>query len=837
MPPTATPPASQLSPSAIVRRTWLPAVALAAAALMAVQEQSASRMLIWPWQLLYWGGAFAAGLGLIHSLLAPPHQITALERPWAWALGAAALALVLSTTASPFRDQILPWVAWPLATLAVVAAAARAFGAAESGLPLRRVCLVALGVIGVALSFTSLTMLASDLAASLSLREGTPFAGGSLWAGYLGSRNTQPLGHANYTAGSALLFLPILIGLAWSSRGWMRLAWSIGTTACLAMFFSGGSRGALIGLAAMIGLGVVLIWRSGRVKKLPILLAAALLLGAGWLHPSIRGRLLPPPPDAPVNVSNEQRKTWVYGGLMATADRPLLGWGHGASPWLFPKYRGHFDYGPYTMLQLHSLPIEVLASGGLASGLAVAALASLGLRSIGRRARNFGARTRLREDDATFWPAAFSLLGYGVFATTDYQLDLPLIGVVVALLLAILAAPESPPRAQTAVADIDHTSTGAKMPRRLAVGAVGLALCGLIVVGRQQLMLREAMERDDWPAAARIAPNDAALRHYVADRLLRAEAASPAEQAGFIGEALRLLGLNASQGFFPDLTHTRLGWLHLGPDPRRAHDHFSAALKHAPNLLSALLGAGLASAKAGDTDQAILELSAACLAHPRFISSGWWCTPALSALRPEVIRQLDAQLAFIAASARARSDERAHAEYLGNLIAWIEGDSSALQRLAHSASSRHQSFWIALLHPEDATPEGLPDGLEAALLASQGTAHQTPRWISVLELQRGQPIWGGFKSERELARKTPPAELVRSVLHPVKDSPWPLYRKSLVRVGFPINHRHPRLQGIVDGMDRIENVWNGELLGDLWPDENWIPHYFLTASASAETSR
>jgi hypothetical protein len=65
-------------------------------------------------------------------------------------------------------------------------------------------------------------------------------------------RNPYPFGHANYTGGFALLALPWFASLAKTERGPWRVSWIVGVSLSAFMIFSSGSRGALLGLLAML---------------------------------------------------------------------------------------------------------------------------------------------------------------------------------------------------------------------------------------------------------------------------------------------------------------------------------------------------------------------------------------------------------------------------------------------------------------------------------------------------------------------------------------------------------------------------------------------------------
>lgn len=785
-------------------------IALACAALLAVQDTSTSRMLIWPWQLLYWIGPLAAGAALIFSMQSARSRITP---AWNWGLVVATVGVILSTAASPYRAQILPWTGWLLTMPALAAAATRLLAGQTDGPRRARLLIACLGVTGTFIAATSLVMWITKTTGQMSLQEdwGDPINHSLRFL--LNSRNAQPFGHANYNAGCALLFLPIVTGLAISSRGWRRAAWGIASLLVLAMLFSGGSRGALVGLAALAGLGLILCWK--RIPK-PLLLAGCIILvGLGLLNSGVRRGLLPPPPDAPVNMSNVQRTAWIKDGLLASAERPILGWGAGSTPWFTPRYRGQLDYGPYTVLQLHNTPLQILAENGVITLLAVLMLAAWITRT--------GWRMLRRKIDPpapiVAWSALAALGGYGVFSITDYQLDVPIIAVTLALLAGVVMAQSG---------DVKPTVNNRAVWDRIGTCIVVLLCIAVAKVAAEQCQLREMLERDDWRPALQLAPDDAALRIYAADRLLHTREGAPADPLKRQEEALLLLDANANKNLIPELTYCLSGWARLDTNPSAARNDFMAALQTAPNHHSALLGLSLASISLGQPDQASHALARACIARPRFLASGWWRLPALDALRPAVINRVLSELDTIAATASLRLSIRNDARYFQAIIRWSEGidaDTETLKR--ESRTPQQLSFWTQLTSPDegDAQPlVNLPTHLESVIRLTKNPAD--PLWPAVIRNKLGDQFPLG-KEQYLLTQHTPP-ELVRGAFQPVAGGVnWPYYQTRATRAGFQVNYRHPRLQGVNDGGVHSENLWADLLLQSLWPDEFWLPDSLL----------
>ncbi|MFH1499603.1 MAG: O-antigen ligase family protein [Verrucomicrobiota bacterium] len=743
-------------------------------------------MLTWPWQILYWLGPLAAGGALWFTLSnkVPRH---ALSRVWAIGLVLTAAGLTASTALSPYRAQVLPWVFWPATTLALAAAGASLLANVDEGLRLEHRLLQLTGSIGGLLALVSLTMWLARLAPH--------------WEVIPHSRNPHPLGHANYTAGTGLLFLPCLIGLAAGARGWRRVGWGLLALACLAMLQSGGSRGATLGLAAMAGLGLLAAWR--RLPKVAVVAVALALMSAGLLHPGVRRGLLPPPVDAPVNMSNAQRMTWIEGGWQATLDRPLTGWGTGATPWFFPRYRGGLDYGPYEVLQLHNTPLQLWAEGGLATLLGALLLTGLVMAAAVRTARE-----ATRAADTAQWVALATLTGYGVFSITDWQLDVPVVCAVLGLMLAIMAARCS------------AKGTGNALARRAGAWGVIGVLVAVCWIGFSQNRLRASLERGDWEHALQLAPHDAALRIYAADRLLHSGEGAPADPAERRKRALGLLQVNIDAELIPELSHTMAGWARLANgEAAAALVDFRSAIAVAPNHGSALRGAALAALSLGRRDEAERCLKRACLADPRFIASGWWRVPAMAAVRDAVLARVDAALVELADDPQVRLSVKREAAYLRALLDWLDGEDKAAERLiANARDAGVAAFWERLTGRGEgqANPAA---GLRTVLALQAG--HLNEDWSERLRMLYGENL--DLTAEQRLVAVHDPVTLVRSALSPLDDAAWPVRHTKAGRAGFQVNHRHPRLQGVWDGGYRADNLWAASLLEAVWPGEFWLP--------------
>lgn len=542
-------------------------------------DRGATRMYATPWTLLYWSTLAAPLLILVLRAwsLRSPLRLPA----WPWlALVSAGMALVLAAAlASPYRAQSLLQAAPSLAGMAVFLLLYDwlQVDPPRHQLRLEQYWAGAAAVLALA-SFchwlADLGRLSHHELFSVALFE---------------MRNPHPLGHSNYTAGLALLGLPWLVQAALRTQGRMRMGTWIIAGLMLLVLFTSGSRGGLLGLAA---LGIAALASARLGWKRFALLASLAIIAAGLLafaNPRIRAMLGPPDPAAEPNLSTVQRRAMFEAGVRMGADRPLLGWGPGTTPLAYPRYRAALTGGAENVLQLHSIPIEIWAGMGPAGLLACVVFLGLAFREWSRAPA-----------------AATALAGYAVFSLTDYQLDVP----VFILALASLAAQLAPPAAEPA------TFRG-----RLGLAGAALAGAGLI----------------------------AALGGRDRSPLLNAEALALARDSAQKPRAIALL--NASLALNPDqeIAHFNLGWLLVVQDPAAAEKHFRAAARLVPDKGGVYFGLGLALLNQGHAAAAAQAFALECLNDPLFLASPWWKEPAIAAQREAA----QAACAAFAAQARS----------------------------------------------------------------------------------------------------------------------------------------------------------------------------------------
>jgi len=551
----------------------LTAVGLTGLAVLTLLDRGATRMYAFPWT---WVQAAVLATPPLLLLLRLGVNGIAFRLPapaWLTTAGLTVLVPLLGSLFSPFRESSLLLAAGPLAAACLFLLLYDWLNGTDNRhrVLLERILAGAAGVLVITSTLQWLSdLVAMDRAALLS-RE------------VFEMRNPHPLGHSNYTAGLMLLGLPWLGWLAWRSCGWLRVAWVVALILAMLALFTSGSRGGLLGLAALAAVGVC---ASGLGWKRMLLFTGAGVVLVSLLavaNPRIRDFLGPRDPLAEPNLSTVQRTAMLEAGVRMGRDRPLLGWGPGTTPLVYPRYRAVLAGGAENVLQLNSTPLQLWAETGAAGLLGALLLGGL----IARHWRRSPV-------------AAVTLAGYLVFALTDYQLDVPVFAAAVATLAALLA---------------DGSLRAGINSRRGVAFTVLVALMAILVLGR----------RDPAPFL-----NGRALA-------LAGEQAGRTEAVTLLQSSLRL---NPDQ----EIAHFNLGWLLLVPDPAQAEHHFLAAARLVPDKGGVYFGLGLARLNQGRTADAAATLALECINDPRFLASPWWTEPAIALLRDAAAKVYEEQL-------------------------------------------------------------------------------------------------------------------------------------------------------------------------------------------------
>jgi len=222
-----------------------------------------------------------------------------------------------------------------------------------------------------------------------------------------------PFYNPNLLAAMLLMAIPLWVGLLVVARsGAVRVFCGFAILLCWAGFFLTGSKGGAIALMGALLLGAAIApdpARKGASRRA--------LIGVGIVCVALAGALLLPPIKTRLltalgtqsNSTMFRYYTWVGTWHMALA-RPVLGFGPGTFPAVYPRYA----VVGYTKLA-HQTYLQVAAETGLIGLLAFVAVLAAQLRSGALAARRLGGGSRLVAAGATA-----GMLGFCIHNLVDY---------------------------------------------------------------------------------------------------------------------------------------------------------------------------------------------------------------------------------------------------------------------------------------------------------------------------------------------------------------------------------------------------------------------------------
>jgi hypothetical protein len=290
-------------------------------------------------------------------------------------------------------------------------------------------------------------------------------------------RAALPLGHHNLLGAWLVVVLPVAL-LSLRERGAPR--WLAGA----ALALGGGALLATRSLSALAAALIVALAASPRLGRARHLVAGLALLGAGLAVPRLAAIL------AGGDASWAARRVYAEAAVAGWAERPLLGWGAGSTPWRLAEFlRPLPGVNPPGELvgETHSLPLALVFEIGAAGlALATALLAVFAWRRLRERA---AARDRALLEAGLLGLAGGALCGLG-----DAWLAVP--ALPVALALAAGAA----------------LAGGAAQTRRSRPGA---AVAALLLAAGALALVRPALAMREWAMAVR-APDRAATASALA---------------------------------------------------------------------------------------------------------------------------------------------------------------------------------------------------------------------------------------------------------------------------------------------------------------------------------
>lgn len=640
-------------------------------------------------------------------------------------------------------------------------------------------------------------------------------------------RNFQPFGHPNYVGAFALIVFPCFGALAAVERGRGRAAWIAASVLAVALIFSSGSRGAVLGMFALLLTAFALALFTARISRRTGLWLLVGGVGVAVFLVFTNARLRSIFTDSSAlrypGFGDVQRLGMLQGGVLLAQQRPWVGHGPGMVPFVYPEVRGQVVGGVETSYQLHNAYVHQWATTGvlgLAAGLILAAALVAGARGWLRQ-KSGPARTFALG-------SAASLAGYAVMAATDYQLYV--IALVAALSVPtafLLAAPNSPHRQD------GQGGTRARLASGILLIVGGLVCVAILVphwrarelhwsawvsaepdLARPTLKLREAAEAAPWNTHYRnqlglLLAREAQQSNHAAQRHLART------------ELLASVQIDAAQ----EPIHANLGWLWLPDDPVQAAAAFRRALTLIPDRDTVHYGLALSLLATGDTRGAIDALALESLVNPPFIGAPLWAEPRFVALKKPVNARLKELLEQARSHPALPFWRQRDLIYFQAVLRWWEGGSAPAGDELFGADADQRAFFTAAASTSQAEATWPAPWRELAELANR------TRRSSLPGEGREQAVRAGALARLDVA-KGPIPELVRSAT----PGSVGVMQYLLERRHFPLMHRNLDATGYLDLAPHIVDAFRQRYLDPLLPARGLIPGPVLADLAPTSDS-
>ena len=740
---------------------------IAAYILFTLLPDSSTQMVAFPWVLLWQVGLLCFAIAGLLNLWRRENPFYLLGSGFDWAIGSGLVTLCLSTMFSRFSNQGM-WYSLTAFGYFIALYVTNNFlhrdppdlhqGKYQEEKSLESKILPILrfqGLLGLVVILESLFLWITQT----WLPQLNNFAKLNQWGlnlnydfSDLQSRNWAPMGHQNYVAGFLMLVVPIFASLAIAQKGMWRSLWLMAIGLGLIDLYTTSSRGGFLGLGAIVAYGIIVALFYSRGNRWLVTFAGggAIALLAFLISTNNRLRSL-----ISGLITSSANPTQGSGELLFRVIAADVGWRIGLDHWLFGAGAGsaimlYQQYRPQwagreaeLLFQLHSTPVHLWAELGIGAVITFVFLLVALITLFIKLHKSSTWQANSQEQVITYGLFG-SLIGYGMLAITDYQLDVPAISGSLVIVFACLAYLGQ--RHTGELISLGHQ----KQPRLWLASIVTVYLVAAIAwlvpvnIAWQAssvgfIYLSRARE-DLATAKQEVLPEAIAAIEKFQDRLKFAHQFAPWEPyyPYQLGWNLADLALNypnfpQSQAWQKDglawiktaiavnpnneAGYNAAAWLSIRESSpssaQEAEIYFRRGLELVPNKRSLFFGLGLSLLRQGKTNEAITSMTTEVINDPIFITSPIWKDAPFQSLYPQVLANLESSyrndpskainLAVLRwwngnpnAVAELKQTGNSTAVLLANAIA---NDASALQSVKQNPQTPLEMVISAWLNP------------------------------------------------------------------------------------------------------------------------------------------
>lgn len=472
-------------------------------------------------------------------------------------------------------------------------------------------------------------------------------------------RNHHPFGQHNLLGGYLILVIPLTVAFAISRTGWQRWLGIIGSFILLFDFYTTGSRGAIVGLTAVIlasAVFAVLDVPPKRRKYFAFIvgLGIVVMIGAILAHPRMERIIQINPANGPLLQFSVDGQTqdrlfmWQAAGNMMR-EQPIFGVGLGNMSRVYNLYRPIEDGRQLNVQQLHSTPIQLLGELGIFGLVSIITFALLLVILWWRIYR----QPLTQQQRILLYGTGASLIGYAGATLTDYQLEtIGISSTIIFTLILLLSIADQTPF---------NTTISLSNNRRRLFSLGGIVV--ILICCYASFPLSAAMAFDDRAKAAMANNNNAQAYNH----LLTASSLVPwnptyhyklglgiinARQSAENLEQYQQLTNSAIKYFQNALEAapynprfaSNVGILKQEETPQQAQKYFSHALQlthRSHNEYYAYYGWALNELRkpSPNKQKAITALSLQALIEPKFLTFNLWDSNLFQSLKEPVLNQ------------------------------------------------------------------------------------------------------------------------------------------------------------------------------------------------------
>ncbi|MEO0768728.1 MAG: O-antigen ligase family protein [Cyanobacteria bacterium J06649_4] len=814
---------------------------------------SNSMMVKWPWVFIWQVGLMLGPVGLLLQLW--QQSFRRLGGWLDWLAIAWCVALLSSAVFAPFPHQAF-WYSWAaicgVAYLYVLNSWLSSDNRVSSKIQNRaQTILVFQALLSVVFSISSLVAwYFQTIRPALAQIESLKDYGieSSLNLQTLTLRNWHPLGHQNYVAGYLILVLPLLIGLAFSQRGWLRAAWLCGFTIGLVTLYTTASRAGWVSLALSLAVFISLsAWQYPKSRR-SLFITGAVSFGGmlAWGISSDRIRTLALSLfHASPNTAPSYRAVTNVTGWLIGKDHPLFGAGLGSITLLYQKYRPVWAAQEAELTyQLHSTPAQLWAElGFVGTVLALVSLLMiswLNIRSCKYITMHNSGHLTISLPVTT---GLFSgLAGYSLYATTDYQLDnICISGVLIIFVSTVIFQNREIDRHTDSTLNTAQRSVVAsRLLKSATLGGTAalVAICIWLYPIHRAWMLSSqgffALQKDNVPSfvahlekAHQLVPWEPYYAYQLGWNLgeLAFSSTDPLLQEALRQQSVHWFEKAIQASPNREFGYSSLGWLLVNSDTHLATENFLKAAELAPSKNGTSFALGYSLLRQGEPERASQAMVSELFHQPIFLTNPIWKDQTLEKFYLQVLDSFNDALQIRLLEATFDKERDYYYQILGGL-SWWRGDFANANKMFDEVPTDLNQAILALAQAplrEKNIEHNLDSQSAISSLVSAWQDGEDARESVLQALIRSisaEAVLKDYSGITLVANELHSALANSSDFHSLITQRAPSYQSRKQRLGFGTISRHIDGTLPLDFSPALRSYFDGMFLEKLFPRKN-----------------